>query len=158
MEPMAEISTETLREVAILSTGDEVVEGRTVDTNASYIADRVAALGLDVVMKITVGDYPERMEWAWRRALERADVVISTGGLGPTADDLTNETVARVAGVELVLDEAQADRIRQIFSAIARPMPENNLRQARLPVGAEIVANDLGAVRWPSCSPASRAR
>jgi nicotinamide-nucleotide amidase len=136
--------TDTVRTLAIISTGDEVAEGRTLDTNSSFIADRLSALGLDVVSVITVGDYPERIEWAWRRALEQADVVISTGGLGPTADDLTNECLARVAGVDLVLEEEQAERIREIFKTFGRPMPENNLKQAMLPAGAVVVANDLG--------------
>jgi nicotinamide-nucleotide amidase len=137
-------TSETVRTVAILSTGDEVVQGRIVDTNAAYIADRMARLGLDVVVQFTVGDYPERLEWAWRTALERADVIISTGGLGPTADDLTNETLGRVAGVKLVLDEEQADRIRRLFQSLGRPMPDNNLRQAMLPEGAVVVPNGLG--------------
>ena len=83
----------TLR-AAILSTGDELTTGRIVDTNASWIADKLFELGVDVVAVLTVGDYPERLAWAWRQALAQADVVISTGGIGPTADDLTTETVA----------------------------------------------------------------
>jgi nicotinamide-nucleotide amidase len=130
--------------VAILSTGDEVVEGRTVDTNASHIADCVAQLGYDVVCKLVVGDFPDRLEWAWRAALAQADVVISTGGLGPTTDDLTNETLARVAGVDLVLDEAELEKIRRFFASVGRPMPENNVRQAMLPAGSEVVPNNLG--------------
>lgn len=137
------MSEKSLR-VAILSTGDEVVEGRTIDTNASYIADRVAGLGYDVVSQITVGDYLDRLQWAWRRSLELADVVISTGGLGPTADDLTNETVAAVAGVELVRDQEEADKIRSFFESLGRNMPENNLRQAELPTGCVVVKNALG--------------
>ena len=136
--------SETVRTLAIISTGDEVAEGRTLDTNSSYIADRLSALGFDVVSVVAVGDYPERIEWAWRRSLEQADVVISTGGLGPTADDLTNECLARVAGVDLVLEEEQAERIREIFRTFGRPMPENNLKQAMLPAGAEVIPNDLG--------------
>jgi nicotinamide-nucleotide amidase len=101
-------------------------------------------MGLEVAAQLTVGDYPERLEWAWRTALERADVVISTGGLGPTADDLTNETLARVAGVKLVLEEEQAERIRQFFQSLGRPMPDNNLRQAMLPEGAVVVPNGMG--------------
>jgi nicotinamide-nucleotide amidase len=130
--------------VAILSTGDEVVEGRTVDTNASYIADRIAQLGYDIVCKIVVGDFPDRLEWAWKTALAQADVVISTGGLGPTTDDLTNETLARVAGVDLVLDEAELAKIRGFFASVGRPMPENNVRQAMMPAGYELIANKLG--------------
>lgn len=130
--------------VAILSTGDEVVGGRTVDTNASYIADQVGNLGLEVVSKITVGDYVDRIAWAWDQLLAQADVVISTGGLGPTADDLTNETVARVAGVAQVRDQEQADKIRGFFDSVGRHMPENNLKQADLPEGAVVISNDLG--------------
>src|SRR5262245_36084572 len=81
----------------ILSTGDELTTGRTLDTNAHFIADRLSTIGVDVIGVLVVGDYPDRLEWAWRTALRRADVIISTGGIGPTADDLTTETVARVA-------------------------------------------------------------
>ncbi len=130
--------------IAILSTGDEVVEGRIVDTNAAYLADQVAVLGCEVVCQVTVGDYTERLAWAWERCLEQADVVISTGGLGPTADDLTNETLAQVAGVKLTLDQAEAERIRGFFERVGRAMPENNLKQAMLPAGYEIIRNDHG--------------
>jgi nicotinamide-nucleotide amidase len=130
--------------VAILSTGDEVVQGRTVDTNGAYLADRLAQLGFDVVTKLVVGDYPDRLQWAWETALERADFVISTGGLGPTADDLTNEIVARVAGVPLELHERELAKIRALFDRMGRSMPENNVRQAMLPAGAEVIENELG--------------
>ena len=133
-----------IERVAILSTGDELTTGRITDTNASWIADQLFGLGLDVVAVLTVGDYPDRLAWAWQRALELADVVISTGGIGPTADDLTNETVARVLGVPLALDRDSADRIRQLFAALGRDMPENNLKQALLPQGAVVVPNPMG--------------
>lgn len=129
---------------AIISTGDELVQGRTVDTNASYIADRLRAIGIEVHSVITVGDYPERITWAWHHSLAKADVVISTGGIGPTTDDLTTETLAHLASVELYLDEREAERIRQYFKSHRRPMPENNLKQAMFPVGAEVVPNELG--------------
>lgn len=128
----------------ILSTGDELTTGKTVDTNANFIADKLGAVGIDVVGVLVVGDYPERLAWAWRTALEQADVVISTGGIGPTADDLTTETVAAVAGRTLHLDQDSADRIRQLFAAMNRPMPENNLKQAMFPQGATIIPNPLG--------------
>jgi nicotinamide-nucleotide amidase len=133
-----------IRTAAILSTGDELTTGRTLDTNANFIADQLVAAGFDVVAIIVVGDYPERLFWAWREALRLADVVISTGGLGPTADDLTTETVARITGRRLVLDQAVADRIRQMFAAMGRVMPENNLKQAQFPEGAVVVPNGLG--------------
>ena len=136
--------SEAGRAVAILSTGDEVVEGRTVDTNAAYIADRVAQLGFDVVAKLVVGDFTDRIEWAWKTAFAKADIVISTVGLGPTADDLTNETVARLTGADLVLNEGELAKIRAIFERMSRVMPENNVRQAMLPAGAEVIENALG--------------
>ncbi len=129
---------------AILSTGDELTTGRILDTNAGWLADRLFELGIDVVAVITVGDWPERIEWAWRNALAVADVVVSTGGIGPTADDLTTETVARVLGVPLVEDAASADRIRRFFAARGVEMPRNNLKQALVPAGAVIVPNPLG--------------
>ncbi len=133
-----------IEKAAILSTGDELTTGRTVDTNANFIADQLVAAGLDVVAILVVGDYPERLAWAWREAIRLADVVISSGGLGPTADDLTTETVARVTGRRLFLDREVADRIRRMFEAMGRVMPENNLKQAQFPEGAVIVPNALG--------------
>jgi nicotinamide-nucleotide amidase len=133
-----------IQRAAIISTGDEIVGGRTVDTNASYLADKLSGLAIDVLSVITVGDYEDRIAWAWRTSLAEADLVVSTGGLGPTADDLTNETLARVAGVDLLLDEAEADKIRQLFQRLGRPMPDNNLKQAMLPAGAVVVPNELG--------------
>ncbi len=133
-----------IERAAILSTGDELTTGRIVDSNASWIADQLFESGVDVACVITVGDYPERLEWAWRQALERADVLISTGGIGPTADDLTSETVARVLGLPLVEHAESADRIRRWFAATGRPMPENNLKQALMPQGSALVPNALG--------------
>jgi nicotinamide-nucleotide amidase len=128
----------------ILSTGDELTTGRTLDTNANFIADKLVTAGLDVVAILVVGDYPDRLAWAWQEAIRRADVIISTGGLGPTADDLTTETVAQVTGRTLVLDHGVADRIRQLFEGMGRVMPENNLKQAQFPEGAVVIPNDLG--------------
>jgi nicotinamide-nucleotide amidase len=133
-----------IEKAAILSSGDELTTGRTLDTNANFIADHLVASGLDVVAIIVVGDYPDRIAWAWREAMRLADVVISTGGLGPTADDLTAETVAQVTGRRLILDPIVADRIRRMFEAMGRVMPENNLKQAQFPEGAVIIANALG--------------
>ncbi len=129
---------------AIISTGDELTTGRTTDTNAGFIADRLLGLGIDVVAVLTVGDHPERLRWAWSEALRRAHVVIATGGLGPTADDLTTETVAAVLGRRVVHDAEVAERIRELFRLFNRPMPENNLKQADFPEGAIIVPNGLG--------------
>ncbi len=129
---------------AIISTGEELTTGRTTDTNAGFIADKLLAIGVDVVAVLTVGDRPDRLRWAWSEALAMADVVVATGGLGPTADDLTTETIAGLFDRPLVLDDAVAERIRQLFALFNRPMPENNLKQAMFPAGAVIVPNPLG--------------
>jgi len=136
--------TSPIRTAAILATGDEIVGGRTVDTNSSWLADRLAALGIDVVAFLAVSDDVDRIAWAWRSAADRADLVISTGGLGPTSDDLTSETLAQVAGAPLALDEEQAAVIREFFRARGREMSPNNLRQAMIPAGAAVIPNPVG--------------
>jgi nicotinamide-nucleotide amidase len=128
----------------ILSTGDELTTGKVVDTNANYLADKLHEIGLDLAGVITVGDVTERLEWAWKTAMELADVVISTGGIGPTADDLTTETVARLTGKKLWFDDASAEKMRRLFASGGRKMPENNLKQAMFPETAVIIANALG--------------
>ena len=133
-----------IQKAVILSTGDEITAGRIVDTNSNYIADKLAEVGLEVAAVLTVGDVPERLEWAWKTAMAMADVVISTGGIGPTADDLTNETVARITGKKLVRDQESVDHMTRIFASINRVMPENNLKQADLPDTSVIVRNPLG--------------
>lgn len=133
-----------IKRAAVLSTGDELTTGRIADTNAQWLADKLFELGIDLVTIITVGDYPERLEWAWRQALSQADVVISTGGIGPTADDLTTETVGAVLERKLVTDEPSADRMRRFFASRGVEMPQNNLKQALVPEGYVIVPNPLG--------------
>ncbi len=128
----------------ILSTGDELTTGKVVDTNANYLADKLHEIGLDLAGVITVGDVTERLEWAWKTAMELAEVVISTGGIGPTADDLTTETVARLTGKKLWFDDATADKMRRLFASGGRKMPENNLKQAMFPETAVIIPNALG--------------
>jgi nicotinamide-nucleotide amidase len=131
-------------DAAIISTGDELTTGRTTDTNAGFIADKLLGLGIDVVAILTVGDRPERLRWVWTEALRLAHLVIATGGLGPTADDLTTETVAALFGRALEVDAEVAARIRELFARFNRLMPENNLKQAAFPAGAVIVPNPLG--------------
>ena len=133
-----------IQKAVILSTGDEITTGRIVDTNSNYIADKLAEVGIEVAAVLTVGDVPERLEWAWKTAMAMADVVVSTGGIGPTADDLTNETVARITGKRLVRDQESVDHMTRIFASINRVMPENNLKQADLPETSVIVRNPLG--------------
>ncbi len=133
-----------IKTVAIVATGDELLDGRNLDTNSAFIADRLSGLGVEVVAMFTVGDDRARLEQAWRDSLARADLVVATGGLGPTSDDLTTETLAAATGRALVTDEVSAERIRDFFRRFGRAMPENNLKQALIPEGAEVIANDTG--------------
>ncbi len=133
-----------IEKAIILSTGDELTSGLTVDTNSNFLADKLFEIGVDLVAVITVGDDAERIRWAFSSGLDRADLVIATGGLGPTADDLTTETVAAVLGRKVFFDEGSAEHIRALFRSIGRTMPDNNLRQANFPEGAVILANPLG--------------
>ena len=133
-----------MKRVVLLSTGDELTTGKIVDSNAQWLAERFHTLGLEVVGILTVGDWRERLESAWEKAFEWGDLVVSTGGIGPTADDLTTETVAKLLGEELRFDEPTADRMRRMFEAMRRPMPENNLKQAYFPQSSVIIPNAMG--------------
>jgi competence/damage-inducible protein CinA-like protein len=133
-----------IQKVVILSTGDELTTGKVVDTNSAHIAERVFSLGLDVVAVLKVGDTKERLLWALDEALKRGDLVIGTGGLGPTADDLTTAIVAEYFGVGVRTDEGVADALKRRFEARGFPWTENNLKQAIFPAGAAIVPNPVG--------------
>jgi nicotinamide-nucleotide amidase len=133
-----------IQRAVILSTGDEITTGKVVDSNSSYIADKLHEIGVDLVAVLTVGDVPERLEWAWKTAMQMGDVVISTGGIGPTADDLTTETIARLTGKSLWRHEPSVDKMKRLFAQLGRVMPENNIKQALFPETAEVVPNELG--------------
>lgn len=128
----------------ILAIGDEIVSGITTDTNSPFLADALRLEGVDTVGGFSVDDDEGRLERALRRALDDAEVVLTTGGLGPTVDDLTAAVVARVAGREMRTDAASLRRIEERFSARGVPMPPNNARQALIPSGATVVPNPLG--------------
>ena len=128
----------------ILTVGTELLLGQIVDTNASWIAQRLAEAGIDLFYKTTVGDNTARIEAAFRQALSRADVVIATGGLGPTEDDLTREVVAAVLERPLRLDPAVLAHVEQRFAHRKIPMPDNNRKQAMVPEGAEVLPNPNG--------------
>ncbi|APR83605.1 Molybdopterin binding motif, CinA [Minicystis rosea] len=128
----------------ILSTGDEVLTGMITDTNAAFLADQMGGLGFEVVRHTTVGDDRGALERAFRELGETADVVLCTGGLGPTVDDLTTEIAAAVLETELVLDEAALAYMEGLWRARGRTMPENNRKQALIPKPAEILQNPIG--------------
>ncbi len=128
----------------IIFTGSELLQGRVFNSHAQYLGRRLSEINIEVVLHITVGDNYERLGQVVRQALERADLVIITGGLGPTTDDLTKETVAQVLGIPMVLDEKSLAGIREIFHRRGMPMPESNSKQAYFPLGATILPNTRG--------------
>lgn len=134
----------SIHSAEILCVGTELLLGDIVNTNAAYLARRLAELGVAVYRQGVVGDNPERLSAALREAFSRAELVVMSGGLGPTCDDLTKETVARLFGRELLLHEPSLERIRQYFAECARHMTENNVKQAMMPRGAVIFPNDYG--------------
>lgn len=129
---------------SILAVGDEIVAGITTDTNSGFLADLLRLEGVEPIGGFSVDDDEARLERALRRALDDAEIVLTTGGLGPTADDLTAAVVARVAGREMRTHAESLRRIEERFSARGIPMPPNNARQALIPAGAQIVPNPLG--------------
>jgi nicotinamide-nucleotide amidase len=128
----------------IISVGTELLLGQIVDTDAAYLSRELAALGIDLYHRTTVGDNPQRLREAIGEALERAQLVITSGGLGPTEDDLTKETVAEVLGLPLVLHQPSLERIQRRFAKMARPMTANNKKQALIPQGATVLPNNHG--------------
>jgi nicotinamide-nucleotide amidase len=130
---------------AVVAVGDELLLGDTVNTNASWLGGQLARAGVPVVMSQMVGDDLARMQVALRRALDDADVVVVTGGLGPTSDDITREAVAVVAGVALVRDPDLVQELKDRFAAYGYPMPPQVLQQADVPVGAVAIHNPVGS-------------
>ena len=128
----------------ILTIGDELLRGEIVDSNKSLLSDRLLGLDVQTRYHVSVCDDPEDMTDAFRRAAARSDVVLVSGGLGPTRDDLTTEVLAQTFDRPLVLDEAVLETIRAFFRGVGREMTENNAKQARFPEGAEVLPNPIG--------------
>ena len=131
--------------VELISVGTEILLGNIVNTNAAYLAEKCALLGCSLYHQTVVGDNEERLEEAIRQAVSRSDIVILTGGLGPTKDDLTKEVTARVFGRELYRDEHSRMRIQEYFQKTkSRNVTENNWKQALVPEGAIVIDNHNG--------------
>ncbi len=128
----------------ILSVGTEILLGDILNTNSRYLSLELAKLGISVLRHTTVGDNAQRLAAALSTALERSDIVIATGGLGPTQDDITRDVCCQVMGCELRLDTAIADKIKAYFSSKGIDMPESNLRQAYVPEGQTVFENNNG--------------
>ncbi|MDL2325146.1 competence/damage-inducible protein A [Ruminococcaceae bacterium OttesenSCG-928-A16] len=128
----------------IISVGTELLLGDIVNTNAQFLARELAQLGFGVYYQTVVGDNPARLEEVVEQAKQRSEVLLLTGGLGPTDDDLTKQTVARLFGDTLVLDEVELEGIRQFFKNRSLPMGENNIKQAMLPKNGKKLLNPNG--------------
>ncbi len=133
----------------IISVGTELLLGNIVNTNTRDLSLMLADLGINVFWHSTVGDNPARLRESLLIARERADLIITTGGLGPTCDDLTRQTVCECFGAEMYFDEHARDEIVEFFSAWSNNMPENNLAQCWLPVGCTPFYNTCGTA--PGC-------
>ncbi len=129
---------------AVLSIGTELTRGELVNTNAAWLGEELTKLGFDVVEHATVDDDIDRIVTLIKRFSERHRVVVATGGLGPTSDDLTTAAAASAAGVQLQRDEAVVESIRQKFKAFGRVMPESNAKQGDFPVGSTVLSNPVG--------------
>lgn len=135
----------------VVAIGTELLLGTVVDSNSSWIGSQLALAGIDCLRSVRVGDNHDRMVACLRESLERADAVICCGGLGPTQDDVTREAIAEVMGVDMVRDEAVAEVIRDLFAARGRRMPDNNLRQADVPIGATVIPQTRGTAPGLIC-------
>ncbi|MCL4515104.1 MAG: competence/damage-inducible protein A [Firmicutes bacterium] len=128
----------------LLSVGTELLLGQIVDTNAAYLAQKLAQVGIDLYFKTTVGDNWDRISQALKNALARADLVITTGGLGPTGDDLTKEVIAEVLDAGLILDQDSLDALESYFTRRGIAMAPNNRKQALIPDCARPIPNPRG--------------
>jgi competence/damage-inducible protein CinA-like protein len=128
----------------IIAVGSELLTPYRLDTNSLFLTDELNRIGIRVIHKAVVGDSPEEIRSSFRHALERAELIVACGGLGPTDDDRTRETVAELLGRRLRQDEAVLRRIQEIFRRFGRAMPEINARQALVPEGATILPNPRG--------------
>lgn len=135
----------------ILSVGTELLLGDILNTNARFLSQELAALGFSVLRQSTVGDNPTRLSAMVREALTRSDILIATGGLGPTADDITKEVCCEVLGFSLVYDETILDTLTAYFVTRQLRMPESNKKQALIPVGGTVFRNGNGTAPGLAC-------
>jgi len=134
-----------------IAIGTELLLGQIVNSNAAWLGEQLALAGIDCLYHVTIGDNPDRMRDTIQQALDRSDVVIVSGGLGPTQDDITREVIADVMGVELLRDDEIAARIRHRFESRGRYMSEHNLRQADIPVGGMAIPQMPGTAPGLIC-------
>ncbi|MCJ7778143.1 MAG: competence/damage-inducible protein A, partial [Sedimentisphaerales bacterium] len=133
-----------MRKASIVSIGNELLTGQTLSTNASYLSERLLSIGIPVVSFYTTGDDIDLIVRMLNLASGDADVVLVTGGLGPTDDDVTRQALAKFLGSELQLQSELLEKIQNIFAHRERPMPQKNKIQAYIPAGTKAIENNLG--------------
>ena len=128
----------------ILSVGTELLMGQIANTNAQFISQKLQEIGIGVYYHSVVGDNEGRLKKSIKSSLERSDIIIMTGGLGPTKDDITKETAASVLKRKLIIDEETLEKIKEFFHGLNKKMSKNNIKQAYMPEGSFIVRNKNG--------------
>lgn len=133
-----------MKKAFIIATGTELLIGSTIDTNSAFIAEHLTELGIKTIGKIIVGDKKEEILGAFRLGADLADIIISTGGLGPTKDDLTKETACEFMQVKMEVVEQEAIKLKDFFARRKKAMPDSNIKQAMFPQESIILSNELG--------------
>ena len=133
-----------MRKASIISIGNELLSGQTVDTNAAYLSQRLLSIGVPVVSSYTIGDDTDSVVRSFNLASSDADIILATGGLGPTDDDLTRQALAKLLGSELKLQDELLQTIQDFFTSRNRQMASKNKIQAYIPAGARALANNIG--------------
>jgi nicotinamide-nucleotide amidase len=133
----------------VICVGTELLMGQILNTNARYLAQRLSELGISAYYQVTVGDNPDRLKQTFLQAYQRSDIVITTGGLGPTEDDLTKEAIAEALGLRMILHDESLQRIHDFFRMVGVKATSNNDKQAMIPENAIVLKNDEGTA--PGC-------
>jgi nicotinamide-nucleotide amidase len=133
-----------MKKASIVSIGNELLSGQTISTNASYLSERLLSIGIPVISSYTIGDDIDSIVRALKLASSDADIIIATGGLGPTDDNVTRQALAKFLGSELQLQQDLLAKIQSMFARRGQPMPQRNKIQAYIPDGAKALENELG--------------
>ncbi len=144
MQKEKENNTENIASAEIITIGTEMLLGDLVDTNTAWLSNNLARLGVGIYRHTTVGDNKDRIVGAMKEAATRSDLIITTGGLGPTSDDITNECLAQLAGKKMVEYEAARQHVDEMFARFGRKPTPSNYKQALFPEGTELIPNPLG--------------
>lgn len=147
----------SIKSAEILCVGTELLLGDIINTNAAFLSKELASLGISQYRQSVVGDNAERLEYAVKQALSECELLIVTGGLGPTYDDITKETVAKVLDKKLIFDKSTYEKIKEYFDSRGRKMSDNNRKQAMIIEGSVILENDMGTAPGIYCKEKNKA-